>query len=106
MSLGSVRIDGDDVVNRRNIGTMSVSYATTAGTAASATTATKAIQDGNGNTITSKYATLDTQQNFKEVKSFGKGVVFGNNTSNTTYSSGGCKIVYNSTDECLDFIFN
>ena len=106
MSLGSVRIDGDDVVNRRNIGTMSVSYATTAGTAASATTATKAIQDGNGNTITSKYATLDTQQNFKEVKSFGKGIVFGNNTSNTTYSSGGCKIVYNSTDECLDFIFN
>lgn len=106
ISLGTVRVDGDDVVNKRNIGSMSVSYATTAGTATTATTATKAVQDGNGNTITTKYATLDTQQNFKEIKSFGSGAVFGNNTSNTTYSSTGCKIVYNATDECLDFIFN
>ena len=81
IDLGSVRIDGNDVVNRRNIGEMSVSYATRAGIVETAEQATK---DGNGNVITSKYATLDTQQNFKEVKSFGKGVVFGNNTSNTT----------------------
>ena len=102
MSLGSVRIDGDDVVNRRNIGEMSVSYATRAGIVETAEQATK---DGNGNVITSKYATLDTQQNFSKVKSFGSGVVIGNNTSNTTYASIGCQIVYNSTDECLDFIF-
>lgn len=106
ISLGTVRVDGDDVVNKRNIGSMSVSYATTASTALTATTATKAVQDGNGNTITTKYATLDTQQNFKEIKSFGSGAVFGSNTSNTTFSSTGCKIVYNATDECLDFIFN
>lgn len=102
IDLGSVRIDGNDVVNMRNIGNMSVSYATRAGIVETAEQATK---DGNGNVITSKYATLDTQQNFSKVKSFGSGVVIGNNTSNTTYASIGCQIVYNSTDECLDFIF-
>lgn len=35
-----------------------------------AETATKATQDGNGNTITSKYVTLDTSQVIKATKSF------------------------------------
>ena len=87
----------------RNIGDMSVRSAIKA---ESAGTALKASQDGNGNVITDKYATLDTQQNFKVIKSFGNGLQIGNNPDNTTYTSTGCTIVYNSTDECLDFIFN
>lgn len=44
------------------------------GNAATATSATKAIQDGSGNIITDKYVTLDTPQTISEAKTFSKAI--------------------------------
>ena len=53
--------------------------------ATSADSATKATQDGNGNTITSKYVTLDTAQTITGAKTFSGGITMSSNiTPNTT----------------------
>ena len=53
--------------------------------ATSADSATKATQDGNGNTITSKYVTLDTAQTIAGAKTFSGGITMSSNiTPNTT----------------------
>ena len=53
--------------------------------ATSADSATKATQDGNGNTITSKYVTLDTAQTIAGAKTFSGGITMSSNIiPNTT----------------------
>lgn len=61
-----------------------------------ATSATKATQDGSGNTITSYYCTLSTAQTISGTKTF----------SNPIGITSSAKLQYNSTDECIEFIFN
>jgi hypothetical protein len=55
-----------------------------------------ANKDGSGNTITSYYCTLSTAQTLTGAKTFSQPIGI------TTAA----KIQYNSTDECLDFIFS
>ena len=61
-----------------------------------ADSATKATQDGSGNTITSYYCTLGTTQTLSGAKTFTQPIGI------TTAA----KVQYNSTDECLEFIFS
>ena len=83
----------------------SASYADIADAAASADYATKATQDGNGNTISSYYCTLSTEQTISGKKIFNGGnvdFVLGDNTRNisfrysTTYQSWTWITCYNS----------
>lgn len=69
-----------------------------------AATATKATQDGSGNTITSKYVTLDTVQNITANKIFSNGIKFTTETNTTTPSKYGA-VHYDSTLEALVFSF-
>lgn len=83
----------------------SATHATTADRAISADSATKATQDGNGNTISSHYCTLSTEQTISGKKIFNGGnvdFVLGDNTRNisfrysTTYQSWTWITCYNS----------
>lgn len=60
-----------------------------------ATSATKATQDGSGNTITSYYCTLSTAQTISGVKTFSQPIGI----------TSAAKMQYNSTEECIEFIF-
>lgn len=60
-----------------------------------ADTATKATKDGSGNTITSYYCTLSTAQTISGTKTFSQPIGI---TSTA-------KLQYNSTEECVEFIF-
>lgn len=72
------------------------------GNAATATTATKATQDGSGNIITTKYVTFDTEQTISGRKTF-------QNLATTTFKgsteSEYCNINYNQTLNALVFSF-
>lgn len=65
------------------------------GNATSATTAnsaTKAMQDGAGNVITSKYVTIDTAQTISGAKTFSKELVISNTTASTSKTTGALKV--------------
>ena len=76
-------------------GTKKVAKAASADTAAACTgnsaTATKATQDGSGNTITSYYATLSTAQTISGNKTFSGNAYFANGTTYYVNSSGAAK---------------
>ena len=57
--------------------------------------ATKATQDGSGNTITSTYCTLATAQTISGTKTFSQPIGI----------TSAAKMQYNSTEECIEFIF-
>ena len=85
----------------------SADFADMADAAASADYATKATQDGNGNTISSYYCTLSTEQTISGKKIFNGGnvdFVLGDNTRNIsfryspTYTSWTWITCYNGTD--------
>ena len=73
-------------------GTTKVAKATSADTAAACTgnaaTATKATQDGSGNTITSYYATLSTAQTISGAKTFSGATKITNTTASSSTSTG------------------
>lgn len=102
---------------------------TVANLAGNAATATKAMQDGSGNTITSTYVTLATAQTISGAKTFSAATSFTNTTASTSKTTGavkvsggvgvagrvsanevevnnGCVMQFDATLNCLNFIFN
>lgn len=89
---------------------ISADSATRAGSATTADSATSADQDGNGNTISSYYCTLSTEQIISGIKKFGggnlyvlgyaddKGIRFGDGDASTAYPRIVGETV--SSDEC------
>lgn len=90
--------------------------------------ATKATQDGSGNTITTKYVAVDTTQTISGAKTFSNIMTISNTTASTSKTTGALKVSggvgvagqmsanvvqigdnvkleYNSTLKSLDFIF-
>ena len=90
--------------------------------------ATKATQDGSGNVITSKYVTIDTTQTISGAKTFSKETTISNATASTSKTTGAlkvkggiasegqisadkvmigdkCTLEYDSTLQCLNFVF-
>lgn len=59
-----------------------------------AATATKATQDGSGNTITSYYCTLSTAQTFTGNKTFNSICYFANGTTYYVNKNGDCRLRY------------
>ena len=57
-----------------------------------AATATKATQDGSGNTITSHYCTLSTAQTLSGAKTFSAATSFTNTTASTSKTTGAVKV--------------
>jgi hypothetical protein len=94
-----------------------------------AATATKATQDGSGNTITSYYVTLSTAQTVSGAKTFSGATAITNTTASTNKTTGALKVSggvgvagqmsadkvmvgdnvvlqFNTSTNSLDFIFN
>lgn len=113
------------LIHSGNIGSQSVNYANSAG---SASTATKATQDASGNIITSKYVAIDTPQTISGTKTFSNPVnitntnssinttsgalkvdggvgVQGQVSSNTISIGNGVRLEYSASTQTLDFIF-
>ena len=65
-----------------------------------AATATKATQDGSGNTITSKYVTLDTAQTISGKKTFSNQIIFSNTAdSDAATANSGVVLIGNPAAE-------
>lgn len=92
-------------------------------------TATKATQDGSGNTITSKYVAVDTTQTISGAKTFSNVTTISNTTASTSKSTGalkvsggvgiagrmsanevmvgdGCTLKFDSANKCVNFVFS
>lgn len=108
--------NGNTIITSANIGSQSVA------------SATKATQDGAGNVITSKYVTVDTTQTISGEKTFSKETTISSATASTNKATGAlkvrggiasegqisadkvmigdkCTLEYNSTLQCLNFVF-
>lgn len=93
-----------------------------------ATSATKAIKDGAGNVITSKYVTIDTTQTISGAKTFSKETTISSATASTSKTTGAlkvkggiasegqisadkvmigdkCTLEYDANLQCLNFVF-
>lgn len=90
--------------------------------------ATQAVQDGNGNVITSKYVTTDTTQTISGAKTFSKETTISSATASTNKTTGAlkvkggiasegqisadkvmigdkCTLEYDANLQCLNFVF-
>ena len=120
----TIRNYDDDFKYNPNTNTLTV-----ANLAGNAATATKATQDGSGNTITSTYVTLATAQTISGAKTFSAATSFTNTTASTSKTTGavkvsggvgvagrvsanevevnnGCVMQFDATLNCLNFVFN
>lgn len=82
------------------LGSGTTSYITSTQYTGNAATATKATQDKNGNDITTKYVTIDTEQTISNHKTFSNLVTFKDSTGSEY-----CNINYNQTLGALVFSF-